>query len=139
MSREAHSPNIRYAIIQASSAHDSLVLAYADEKALRNLIAEPSIVALGFASRSAAPTAVADSFQRSILSQQMHAMPAPGSGTQRYTFGVHFGMSRLTDGLRNWKGHSVAYRAVQFGVATVVLVLYSRNIVSAAIRTVLGV
>jgi len=139
MSKEAHSPNIRYAIIQASSAHDSLVLAYADEKALRNLIAEPSIVALGFASRSAAAAAVADSFQRSIFSQQMHAMPALESGTQRYAFGVHLGVSRLTHGLRNWKGHSIAYRAFQFGVAAVVLVLYSRNIVSATIRMVLGV
>jgi hypothetical protein len=56
----ANCPNSQYAIIRASSAHDSpelLVLAYADEKSLRSLIAEPSILALGFPSRSAADAA----------------------------------------------------------------------------------
>src|SRR5215468_10273505 len=56
----ANCPNIQYAIIRASSRHDSperLVLAYADEKSLRSLIAPPSIIALGFASRSAADAA----------------------------------------------------------------------------------
>jgi hypothetical protein len=70
---------------------------------------------------------------------ETYAMTALENGTQRYALGVHFGMSRLTRGLRNWKSHSVVYSAVQFGVATVVLVLYSRNIVSATIRLVLGV
>jgi hypothetical protein len=54
----ANCPDIQYAIIRACSTHDSpelLVLAYADEKSLRSLIAEPSIIALGFGSRSAAP------------------------------------------------------------------------------------
>ena len=70
----AKCPNIQYAIIRASITHDSpelLVLAYADEKSLRSLIAEPSIIALGFASRSAADAA--RRFPQK-LSQRMHAM-----------------------------------------------------------------
>src|SRR5262249_30315957 len=44
----ANCHNIQYAIIRASSTHDSrelLVLTYTDEKSLRSIIAEPSIIA----------------------------------------------------------------------------------------------
>jgi len=48
---------VRYAIIQASSNKDDperLVIAYPDENCLRDLIAAPSIVGFGFASREEA-------------------------------------------------------------------------------------
>jgi hypothetical protein len=136
----ANCPNIQYAIIRASSTHDSpelLVLAYADEKSLRGLIAGPSIIASGFASRSAADAAA--SFQQKVASQHMHAMSAIRNATQRFSLAFDLGRRRLTHALRYWKGYSDLYRAVQFIFATVVLVLYSRNIVSATIRTALGV
>src|SRR5262249_12321372 len=134
----ANCPHIQYAIIRASSTHDSpelLVLAYADEKSLRSLIAEPSIIALGFASRSAADAAGS---QR-VASQHMHAMSAIRNVNQRFSFAFHLGWSRLTHALTYWKGYSDLYRAVQFISATAVLVFYSRNFVSATIRTALGV
>ena len=137
----ANCPNIQYAIIRASSTHDSpelLVLAYADEKSLRSLIAEPSIIALGFASRSAAEAA--GTFQQRFASQHMHAMSAiRNAAKQRFSLAFHIGRSRLTDALTYWKGYSDLYRAVQFIFATAVLALYSRNFVSATIRTALGV
>jgi hypothetical protein len=136
----ANSPNIRYAIIRASSTPDSpelLVLAYADEKSLRSLIAEPSILALGFASRSAADAA--GSFLQTVASQRMRAMSAIRSANQRFWLAFHFGKSRLTHALTYWKGGNDLYRAVQFIFATAVLVLYSRNVVSATIRTALGI
>ena len=71
----ANWPNIQYAIIRASSKHDSpelLVLAYVDDKSLRSLIAKPSIVALGFVSRSAAEAA--GSFHQRSAYQHMHGM-----------------------------------------------------------------
>lgn len=40
---------------------------------------------------------------------------------------------------RYWKSLAIAYSAVQFAFVTVVIILYSRNIVSTAIRTMLGV
>jgi hypothetical protein len=49
-----HCSTVRYAIIQASSKKDDperLVIAYPDEKCLRDLIAAPSIVGFGFKSR----------------------------------------------------------------------------------------
>ena len=136
----ANCPHIQYAIIRASSTHDSpelLVLAYADETSLRSLIAEPSIIALGFASRSAADAA--GSFHQRVASQHMHAMSAIRNVNQRFSFVFHLGWSRLTHALTYWKGYSDLYRAVQFIFATVVLVLYSRNFVSATTRTALGV
>jgi hypothetical protein len=136
----ANCPNIQYAIIRASSTHDPpelLVLAYADEKSLRSLIAEPSIIALGFASRSAADAA--ESFHQLVAFQHMHAMSAIKNTNPRLSLAFHFGWSRLTHALTYWKGYSDLYRAVQFIFATAVLVLYSRNIVSATIRTALGV
>jgi len=136
----ANCPNIQYAIVRASSTHDSpelLILAYTDEKSLRSLIAGPSIIALGFASRSAAQAA--GSFHQTVESQGMHAMSAIRNANQRLSLALHFGRSRLTQALTHWKGHSDLYRAVQFMFATAVLVLYSKNVVSATIRTGIGV
>jgi hypothetical protein len=52
-----HCSTVRYAIIHASSKKDDperLVIAYPDEKCLRDLIATPSIVGFGFTSREEA-------------------------------------------------------------------------------------
>ena len=135
----ANCANIQYAIIRAST-HDSpelLVLAYADEKSLRSLIAQPSIVALGFGSRSAADEA--GSFHDRVASQHVHAMAARRYAKQTLSLLFHFGRDRLTRALTNWNGHTDLYRAVQSVFATAILLLYSRNIVSATIRTALGV
>jgi hypothetical protein len=89
----ANCPNIQYAIIRASSTHDSpelLVLAYADEKSLRSLIAEPSIIALGFASRSAAD---AVGFQQRVAFQHVHALSAIRNANQRLSVAFHSGRS----------------------------------------------
>jgi hypothetical protein len=54
---------VHYAIIQASSRKDHpeiLVIAYPDENCLRNLIAAPSIVGLGFRSREEAMAKLVD-------------------------------------------------------------------------------
>lgn len=118
----ANCPNIQYAIIRASGTHDSpelLVLAYADEKSLRSLIAEPSIIALGFASRSAADAA--GSFRQRVASQHVHAMSAIRNANQRISRAFHTGKNRLTHALTYWKGYSDLYHAVQFIFATAVI------------------
>jgi|SRR5215470_18396543 len=131
--------NVQYAVIRASSTHGSpelLVLAYTDEKSLRSLIREPSIIALGFASRSAADAA--GSLHRRIASRHIHAGLAMGNA-RRFSIPFHFDRIRLTHALTYFDGYSDVYRAVQFIFATAVLVLYSKNIVSATIRTALGI
>ena len=136
----AKCPNIQYALIRATSTHDAperLVLSYANEKSLRSLIAKPSIIALGFASRSAAYEA--GGFHDRVASQHMHVMAAKRNSKQRLSLVFHFGKDRLTHALTNLKGQADLYRAVQSIFATAILLLYSKNIVSATIRTALGV
>lgn len=136
----ANCPKVQYAIIRASSTHNSpelLVLAYADEKLLRSLIAQPSIIALGLTSRSAADRA---RFHQRFASQHVHAKLAiTNAAYQRFFLAFHCGRRRLTDAFSYWKGFSDLYRVVQFIFATAVLVLYSRNFVSATIRMAMGV
>src|SRR5215831_19757931 len=60
MSALLQSSNVRYAVIRLSSAKGSperLVLAYPNEETLRGLIADTSIVGLGFSSRDEAACA----------------------------------------------------------------------------------
>ena len=137
-----HSSSVQYAVIQVSSAKDSperSILAYSDEKSVCELIAEPSIIGLGFASREEAAAAVAGDFRERIVSKQTHGTAAIVYGDQKNNPAFPFGEAGIGRRVRYWKSRSIAYSAVQFAVATAILVLYSRNIVSATIRTVLGV
>jgi hypothetical protein len=97
--KSTNCPDIQYAIIRASSTHDSpepLVLAYADENSLRSLIAGPSIIALGFASRSAAAATVI--FQQRAGSHHMHAMSAIRNVNHRFALAFHFSTSQVFTG-----------------------------------------
>jgi hypothetical protein len=135
-----HSANVRYAVIQVSSEPDSpgrLVLAYPDEQSLSNFIAEPSIIARGFAHPEEAAV-VAGNFTKSIAS----------GGTEeerrlnRYlksSLGFVSWKSGLAAEFGGWKHRSLAYGAVQFALTSAVLVLYSKNILSSIIRTILGI
>jgi hypothetical protein len=65
-----HCSGVRYAVIQASSNKDRperLVIAYHDENCLRDLIAAPSIIGLGFASREEAIANLKASHQTPLL------------------------------------------------------------------------
>lgn len=69
MRRSVHCSSVHYAVIEASRNNDHpehLVIAYLDEKCLRDLIAAPSIVALGFASREQAMASLAAVKQDSV-------------------------------------------------------------------------
>ena len=137
-----HSSSVQYAVIQVSSAKDSperSVLAYSDEKSLCELIAGPSIIGLGFSSREEAAAAIASDFGERIISKQTHGIAAMVYGDQKNNPGSPSGRRGPADAFMSWKSRSIAYSALQFAVATAILVLYSRNIVSAMIRTVLGV
>jgi hypothetical protein len=57
--------NVRYAVIEGlrtETGHEHLVIAYPNEKSLRDLFAAPSIVAFGFATRAEALVAGSASF-----------------------------------------------------------------------------
>ena len=65
MDSEVDSANVRYAIIEALRSEGRrlcVAIAYSDEQSLRDLIAERSIVALGFTSREEAVASIENCF-----------------------------------------------------------------------------
>lgn len=66
--------DVRYAVIevlQTETGHERIVIAYPNEESLRNLIAAPSIVALGFASRDEAIIGGEASFPNAAVDERM--------------------------------------------------------------------
>jgi hypothetical protein len=75
-------PNVRYAVIkglQTETGHERIVIAYPSEESLRDLIAAPSIVALGFASRDEAVMGGGTSFPNTVVDQRT---PETMAGTE---------------------------------------------------------
>jgi hypothetical protein len=136
-----HSANVKYAVIQISSEPYSpgrLVLAYPDEQSLRNLIAEPSIIARGFAQPEEAAALVAVNFSKSIASDGTEQEQRVNDYRE---CNLRFPSSKrgLAAGFGGWKHRNLAYSAVQFAFASAVLALHSKNIGFSIIRTILGI
>jgi hypothetical protein len=111
-----HCSDVRYAVIQASSKKERperLVIAYHDENCLRGLIAAPSIIGLGFASRE-------------------EAIAKPEG---RVSDGAP---SKQLSGHRLVKHCRIPQSILQFAVAAFIALFYSKNIVSVMIRMALG-
>ena len=128
-----HCSSLCYAVIQPSSKKDRperLVIAYHDENCLRDLIAAPSIVGLGFASREEAIANLEDHVSDAAPSKQspritamFHATHANGDLPSRPGLVKH---CRIPQSI------------LQSAFAAVIGLFYSRNIVSAMIRMALG-
>lgn len=127
----------RYAVIQLSSASDPperLILAYTDEGAIRALIAEPSIVGLGFGSREEAVSTENPTLEKAVA-------PSPTNRLESAPIGQHQPLSS-GDRAAEWPSFSslrrLASGIVQFAFAAAMFIFYSKNIVSATIRSVLA-
>jgi hypothetical protein len=128
-----HCSGVRYAVIQASSNKDRperLVIAYHNENCLRDLIAAPSIIGLGFASREEAianleghMSDAAPSKQKPRITAMFHAPHANGD---------------LPSGHGLLKHRRIPQSILQSTLAAVIALIYSKNIVSAMIRMALG-
>lgn len=128
-----HCSNTRYAVIQASSKQERperLVIAYEDENCLRYLIAAPSIVRLGFASREEAMANLEGNTSGAASSKQEPRIIAMFHRTQKN--GV------LASGHSLAKHRGIPQRILQSALATVTVLLYSKNMVSVVIRVALG-
>jgi hypothetical protein len=128
---------LQYAVIQLSSITDPperLILAYRDERTLRALIAGPSIVGMGFVSREEAVSS-----ENLLLEKALG--PAPANELDSACEGQHQPYCR---GGRApaWLSFSsllkLASGIVQFAFAATIWIFYSKNIVSATIRSVLA-
>jgi hypothetical protein len=124
---------VRYAIIQASSNNDGperLVIAYPDENCLRDLIAAPSIVGLGFASREEAMAKVVGRMPDLGASKAKHR-PIPMSykpqqdGDPASEYGVV-------------KNHRNTFHILQCALVTFTVLFYSKNPFSVMLRGALG-
>jgi hypothetical protein len=125
----------QYAVIAVRTEPDRerLIIAYPNEKTLRDLIAAPSIEALGYRSREEALANIdrgvlitAASRQKSIAAiadTSITLLKELGAGTRRLVGSV--GSLGTQGAIRN---------LLQNGVAAAVLFLYSRNLLSFTVR-----
>ena len=132
MGVDVHCSGVRYAVIQACSNKDRperLVIAYQDEGCLRDLIAAPSILGLGFTSR-----------EEAIANLKSFASDAPSK--QEFRIKTMFHATHGNGDLRS--GHGLVRRRripqsiLRSALAAVIALFYSKNIVSAMIRMALG-
>jgi hypothetical protein len=130
---------LQYAVIQLSSITDPperLILAYKDERALRALIAGPSIVGLGFGSREEAMST------ENPTSEKAEAPEPPNENELESTrLGQHQPYCRggRAAALSSFSPlRRLASGIVQFAFAATICIFYSKNIVSAIIRSVLA-
>jgi hypothetical protein len=124
---------LQYAVIQISSITDPperLILAYRDERTLRTLIAGPSIIRLGFGSREEAVNS-----EHPALEEAVGSAPANELESSRAEQHQPYCREDRAAVSSSWK---LASSIVQFAFAATICILYSNNIVSATIRSVLA-
>lgn len=129
----------RYAVIEARWAKapsERFVFAYSDEASLREVIAGPSIVASGFASREEAQANIETGLTASAW-KAIERTCALGGGEKP--------QARVLSAKTRWHaGFNLADKAklvhsfVQAAVAAAAFTFYSRNAASAVVRSCLG-
>jgi hypothetical protein len=125
----------RYAVISVRSepARERLVIAYPDEKTLRDLIAAPSIVALGYTSRAEALKNIdrcvttKSSLKRLLKTASLHPnMPfLTECRAALPRLAGAFGLSGTSKVMRN---------LLHNGLAAALVFFYSRNVLSSTVR-----
>ena len=131
----------QYAVIEARRTEgpsERFVIAYPDEESLRELIAGPSIITCGFTYREEAQAKIDADFRTAAASQQTSEGPTV-DGAERYQCGVVSTKRRIGSGFNMTQTRRIVRAFLQAAVAGAILIFYSRNAVSAAIRSfVLG-
>jgi hypothetical protein len=130
----------RFAVIKSrwtDRRPDRFILEYRDEESLRELIATPSIIAVGFTSRVDAIKRIEACF--SVATPWHDIQKAiPGDRIVCDQRGFHSAAPRLTSGLSFAGTRGTVRRVLQHAVAVAILVFYSRNAVGALIRAFVG-
>jgi hypothetical protein len=129
------STGVQYALIaglRIETGPERLVIAYSNEKALRALIATPSIIAVGFSSREEALAGRRASVP--AISHRRIPQAIAGAGTERDQQGVNGAERRgeIGSSLRRL----ARFLVTSYGdlATTATAVFFSRNAVSAVIR-----
>jgi hypothetical protein len=128
-----NSPIAQYAVIEARRTEgpsERFVIAYPDEESLRELIAGPSIIACGFASREEAQVNVDADFWTAAAWKR-----TPRDRAEKYQRGVLSAKRRLGAGFNLTQTGRIVSGFLQSAVAGAILIFYSRNAVSIVIRS----
>src|ERR1700735_596355 len=131
-----NSPIAQYAVIEARRTEcpsERFVIAYPDEESLRELIAGPSIIACGFASREEAQVNVDADFWRAAAWKQ-----TPRDRAEKYQRGVFSAKLRSEAGFNLAETGRIVFDFLHAAVAGAILVFYFRNDVSTVIRSFVG-
>jgi hypothetical protein len=127
----------QYAVIEARRTEgppERFVIAYSDEESLRELIAGPSIIASGFASCEEAQANIDADFWTTEAWKQTSGGPTV-DGAEKYQRGFLFAKRRLGSGFNLTQTRRLVRGFLQAAGAGAILILYSRNAVSTAIRS----
>ena len=141
MSRLIDSSGVHYAVIESCCSQGSpepLVIAYADERSLRELIAAPSILGLRFDSRAEAVKSARNDSRAIALSNQMRERAGMADGVQKCELDAHSARRGLDGGCSSWRNRRMIHRILEQAAVMIALIFYSRNVVSGVIRTILG-
>jgi hypothetical protein len=125
----------RYAVISVRSEPDRerLVMAYPDEETLRDLIAAPSIVALGYTSRADALKNIdrcvttTSSLKRLLETAVLHP-------NMTFLSECRVALRRLAGGFRLSGASKVMRNLLQNGLAAALIFFYSRNVLPSKVR-----
>ena len=125
----------QYAVISVRSEPDRerLVIEYPDEETLRDLIAAPSIVALGYASRADALKNIdrcvttTSSLKRLLETAVLHT-------NMTFLTECRVALRRLAGGFRLSEASKVMRNLLHNGLAAALIFFYSRNVLSSTVR-----
>lgn len=129
-----------YAVIEArwsQGAPERFVIACRDEESLRDVIAARSIVGTGFITRMGA-LANAACWPPVLRGSKQSPMSLTDMAKKHHQRGFSSAKRRLVDVLSVTGAGRIACQALRHAVAVAFVVFYSRNIVSAAIRSLIG-
>lgn len=141
MTNVVDSSGMQYALIaglRTETGLERLVIAYPNEKSLREFIAAASIIAVGFSSREEAVADSKASVSTAAAVSEERMPAAVAENTERYQQGFHRSErpARIASALSRAAEFLVAsYRDI---ASTAAVVLFSTNAISALIRMALG-
>jgi len=113
---------------------ERFVIAYPDEKSLRELLAQPNIIACRLASRGEAQANINTDFWTATTRKQTSGGPI-ADGAEKHQCRVVSAERRLGRGFDLTQTRNIVRVFLQAAVAGAILIFYSRNAVSTIIRS----
>jgi len=130
----------QYAVIEARRTEgpsEYSVIAYFDEESLRDLIAGPSIIACGFATRKEAQAKVDAGFWTAAAWERT-CRGLTVVGAEEYPRGAFSVMRRIGAAFDLTHTGRIVHRFLRAAIAAAILIFYSRNAVSTVIRSLVA-